>query len=75
LDPAAEDFDPVRRPRSVAGHRPGLHALEDGLGMRRYIVVRPQVEGEAHRCAVDLAKEGPYVLFEADRLVWAGKLD
>jgi hypothetical protein len=75
LHPPAKELDPLGRPRPVAGHRPGTQALEDCPCVRGDLLMRPEIEREAHRVAVDLAEEGLNVLREADRLVNPGKLD
>jgi len=47
-DPAAEAFDLVRRPRTVAGHVPVGEPAEDGVLVLHDVVVRPEVEVAEH---------------------------
>jgi hypothetical protein len=70
VDPAAEDGDTLGGPRSVAWHGAGPEPVEDGVGLARNVVEGPEVEAEAHRIAVALAKQRLDVLFETGRLVW-----
>jgi NAD(P)-dependent dehydrogenase (short-subunit alcohol dehydrogenase family) len=67
VDPAAEDGDTLGGPCSVARHRSGLESAEDGVGVGRDVVDRPEIEGEAHRFAVALAKQRLDVLFATHR--------
>src|SRR5699024_9479325 len=64
LDPLTEDRDALGGPGSVAWHRAGLEPVEDGVGVGRDVVERPEIEGEAHRIAVALAEQRLDVLLE-----------
>src|SRR5260221_7058678 len=57
IDPAPEKLDPVARPRPVTRHGSRTYFIEDGAGVDRHIVERPQIEGSAHRLSVGLAKQ------------------
>lgn len=50
-----------------------FETLEDRVGVLLDVVERPEVEGKLHRLSVPLAKQRPYVLLEADRLVGGGQ--
>jgi len=56
-DPTLEHGDLLGRPGSVAGHRAGAEAAQDGVAVSHDIVVRPEVERPAHRLTVALAQE------------------
>src|SRR6201999_126945 len=69
FDPPPEDSDTLGRPRSVAGHRPGLEPAEDGVGVCRDLLGRPEIEGETHRVAVALPEQRLDVGLETHRPV------
>src|SRR4029453_2783593 len=74
VDPPFENGDPVLGPCSVARHRPRAQASENRVGVRGHVLVRPEVEREAHRAAIALTEERLDVLVEADLLVGSGHL-
>src|SRR5262245_60453628 len=51
-DPPAEEVDLVRRPATIARHRPILEAVEDRLGMRPDVTDVPEIEREGHRSTI-----------------------
>lgn len=65
VDPAAENGDALLRPLLVAGHRAVRDPFVNLLCVPADVLVRAQVEGEAHRLDVALAEEGADVAREA----------
>ena len=57
VDPQAEDGDALGGPCSVAWHRASLESGEDGVGVGRDVLERPEFEGEAHGIAVAVANQ------------------
>src|SRR5260221_10331822 len=57
IDPAPEKLDLVARPRPVARHGSRTYRIEDGAGVDRHIVERPQIEDNAHRIPIGLTKQ------------------
>jgi ketosteroid isomerase-like protein len=49
VDPPLKNVDFRVRPGAVAGHGPGAHPVDDGVGMGADVVVRPEIECVAVR--------------------------
>ena len=71
-EPAPEDIDSIRRPRTVAGHRPVFQPSEDRGRVLADVVMRPEVEVRPHGVAVALTEERLDVGRVADCVTFAG---
>src|SRR5260370_5044921 len=75
VGPSLEDVGLGAGPGTVAGHRPGTQAAQDGIGVRADVAVGPHVEREPHGLPILGPEHRLDVVFEADHLVGWRHLD